>query len=693
MAPAYPWPFFPSTTNLFDSMNPHYPNLFQPLDLGFTQLKNRIIMGSMHTGLEEAKGGFERMAAYFAERARGGAGLIITGGVAPDMAGWVSPFSIRLTHSGHVRKHRLITEAVHKEGGKIAMQILHAGRYGFHPFCVAPSGIKAPINKFKPWELSSRGVERTIRHFVRCASLAQQAGYDGIEIMGSEGYLINQFIAKRTNHRDDQWGGSYENRIRFPLEIIRRTREKVGPNFILIYRLSMLDLVEEGSTWEEIEFLAQKVEEAGATLINTGIGWHEARIPTIATMVPRGGFSWVTQRLMGKVRIPLITVNRINTPEKAEEILVKGHADAVCLARPFLADPEFPNKAQEGKAHAINTCIACNQACLDHIFQRKISSCLVNPRACHETELTIEPTSTPQKIAVVGAGPAGLAFATTAAQRGHHVTLFEASDQIGGQFNMAKQIPGKEEFHETIRYFQHRLNETGVEVKLQTRATAETLKADGFEQVVLATGVKPRRPDIPGIEHRKVLGYIDVLQKKVEVGKRVAIIGAGGIGFDVAEFLAHEGDSPSINVPMFLHEWGVDADYRSGGALKPAQPHPSPREIFLLQRTEGKQGERLGKTTGWIHRASMKMKRVKQLSGVVYERIDDQGFHISIAGKSQCLEVDHVVVCAGQLSFRELEAPLLQAGIKAHVIGGADVAAELDAKRAIDQGVRLAANM
>ena len=672
-------------------MSATFPKLFQPLDLGFTQIKNRIVMGSMHTGLEEAKDAFPRMAAYYAERAKGGVGLIITGGVAPDISGWVAPFSLRLTTPRQAKQHKIITSAVHAAGGKICMQILHAGRYGYHPFNVAPSAFKAPISRFKPWALSGRGIERTIRNFVRCASLAQDAGYDGIEIMGSEGYLINQFIAKRTNHRTDKWGGSYTNRIRFALEIVRRTREKVGKEFIIIYRLSMLDLVEEGSTWEEIEFLAQEIEKAGANIINTGIGWHEARIPTIATMVPRGGFSWVTQRLMGKVNIPLITVNRINTPEKAEEILTAGHADMVCLARPFLADPDFANKALAGKSETINTCIACNQACLDHIFSRKIASCLVNPRACHETELLITPAAKPQKIAVVGAGPAGLAYATTAAARGHKVTLFEASTEIGGQFNMAKQIPGKEEFHETLRYFRQRIQDTGLDLRLQTLATPENLQAEGFDHVVLATGVRPRDPKIPGSEHPMVLGYTDVLLHHKPVGKRVAIIGAGGIGFDVAEYLSHEGISPSLHLPDFLNEWGVDATYTKGGALKTATPAPSPRQIYMLQRTEGKMGDRLGKTTGWIHRASMKMKGVKQISGVTYDKVDAQGLHITVGGKPMLLEVDNVVICAGQLSHRELQAPLEAAGLKVTIIGGADVAAELDAKRAIDQGTRLAA--
>ncbi len=672
-------------------MNAHYPHLFQPLDLGNTQLKNRIVMGSMHTGLEEAKNGYERMAAYFAERAKGGAGLIITGGVAPNFEGWTSPFGAKLTSSRVARKHKIVTDAVHKEGGKICMQILHTGRYGYHPFCVSASPTKSPISKFKARGLSSRGVERTIRDFVNCAKLAQEAGYDGVEIMGSEGYLINQFIAKKTNFRTDEWGGSYENRIKFPIEIVRRTREAVGKNFIIVYRLSMLDLVEEGSTWEEIELLATKIEAAGASLINTGIGWHEARVPTIATMVPRGGFSWVTKRLMGKVKIPLITVNRINTPEKGEEIIAGGHADMVCLARPFLADPEFPKKAQEGRADEINTCIGCNQACLDHVFQRKISSCLVNPRACHETELNYLPTNQKKKIAVVGAGPAGLAFATVAASRGHDVTLFESSNEIGGQFNMAKQVPGKEEFYETIRYYRKQLDLTGVELRLNTRATAEVLQAEGFREVVLATGVSPRKIDLVGGDHPKVLSYIDVLRHKKPVGQKVAVIGAGGIGFDVAEFLtADEHHSPSQNIAEFLDEWGVDNTYAQPGALKQPRPIASPREVVLLQRTDGKLGEKLGKTTGWIHRASLKMKKVKMIGGVSYDKVDDKGLHVTIGGKSQLLEVDNVIICAGQVVLRELQAPLEAAGIKVHLIGGADLAAELDAKRAIDQGSRLA---
>ncbi len=648
----------------------------------------------MHTGLEEAKHGFERMAEYFADRAKGGCGLIITGGVAPNRAGWVGPFSIKLTGSREAKKHQIITDAVHQHDGKICMQILHSGRYGYHPLNVAPSAIKAPIGVFKPFALSAGGVKRTIRDFVRCAALAQDAHYDGVEIMGSEGYLINQFIASRTNKRTDEWGGVYENRIRFPLEIIRQTREKVGPNFIIVYRLSMLDLVDEGSSWEEIEHLAKEVEKAGATIINTGIGWHEARVPTIATMVPRGGFSWVTKRLMGKVRIPLVTVNRINTPEKAEEILREGHGDMVSLARPFLADPEFPIKAFENRADEINTCIGCNQACLDHIFKRKISSCLVNPRACYETELVYLPATQKKKIAVVGAGPAGLAFATVAASRGHAVTLFEAAAEIGGQFNMAKQIPGKQEFYETLRYYKRQLELTGVEVRLGTLATADKLAAEGFDDVVIATGVKPRPIQIPGDNHPKVLSYVDVLRHRKPVGNRVAIIGAGGIGFDVAEFLSHaEAESPSRNVDQFMAEWGVDTKFENRGGLKQAQHAPSPREIYLLQRTEGKLGMRLGKTTGWIHRTTLAKKKVHMIDGVQYEKIDDQGLHISRGGKLDVLFVDNVIICAGQVSDRDLQQPMVDKGLAVHLIGGADVAVELDAKRAILQGSKLAATI
>ena len=672
-------------------MSSPYPKLFTPLDLGHVQLANRIVMGSMHTGLEEAWNGYERMAAYYRERARGGAALIISGGVAPDFRGWTAPFGAKLTSRRVARKHRVVTDAVHEEGGKICMQILHTGRYGYHPFVVAPSAIKAPIGWFKPRALSERGIERAIRNFVRCATLAKEAGYDGVEVMGSEGYLINQFIATHTNKRQDQWGGSYENRIRFPIEIVRRIREAVGKDFIIVYRLSMLDLVNDGSSWEEVEHLAKEIERAGASLINTGIGWHEARIPTIAAMVPRGGFSWVTQRLMGKVKIPLITVNRINTPEKAEEVLAAGHADMVCLARPFLADPEFPKKAQEGRADEINTCIACNQACLDHIFVNKTASCLVNPRAAHETKLNYRPTEQKKRIAVIGAGPAGLACATIAAERGHEVTLFESSSEIGGQFNMAKRIPGKEEFHETLRYFNTQIQLHKVNLKLNTRASAETLLEGKFDSYVIATGVKPRVPGIPGEDHPKVLSYIDVLLHQKPVGERVAIVGAGGIGFDVAEYLAHQGDSCSVNIDAFMHEWGVDQSFKSRGGLGKAEPSPSPRQITVLQRSEGKLGARLGKTTGWIHRRGLKLKEVEMIAGVSYEKIDDAGLHITVGGKTRLLDVDNVILCAGQVVCRDLQKPLEEAGAELHLIGGADLAAELDAKRAIKQGAELAA--
>jgi 2,4-dienoyl-CoA reductase (NADPH2) len=582
---------------------------------------------------------------------------------------------------------------VHKHGGKIAMQILHTGRYGYHPFCVAPSAVKSPISPFKPWALSKRGINRTISHFARAAKLAQYANYDGVEIMGSEGYLINQFIAKRTNFRTDEYGGSYENRIRFALEVVRAVREAVGREFIIIFRLSMMDLVEGGSTWQEVVQLAKELEKAGVTIINTGIGWHEARIPTIATMVPRGAFSWVTKKMKGEVSIPLITTNRINMPHVAEQILADGHADMVSMARPFLADPELVNKAEQGREDEINTCIGCNQACLDHIFQRKLTSCLVNPRACHETELNYLPTTKRKRIAVVGAGPAGLAAATVAAQRGHSVTLFEASGEIGGQFNIAKQIPGKEEFYETIRYFNKQLQVTGVELKLNTWANEETLA--GFDEVILATGITPNTPKIPGIDHPKVLGYLDVLRDKKHVGKRVAIIGAGGIGFDTAEFLSHSGPSTSQNLAAFLKEWGIDETNEATGGIEgvTAHPEPSPREIYLLQRKETKVGDGLGKTTGWIHRSALKSKKVKMMNAVQYDRIDDQGLHITVGGKTQVLEVDNVVICAGQRSNNAMDATLKAKGIAVHLIGGAFLATELDAKRAIDQGSRLAAGL
>ena len=672
-------------------MHTKYPKLLEPLDLGFTVLKNRVLMGSMHTGLEEEKDGYDRMAAYFAERAKGGVGLIVTGGIAPNRAGWVGPFSSRLSNKRTAHKHKKITEAVHQNDGKICMQILHSGRYGYHPLSVAPSGIKSPISPFKPWELSKRGIKRTINDFVNCAELAKYAGYDGVEIMGSEGYLINQFIVKKTNKRSDGYGGNYENRIKFPLEIIKAVRKAVGEHFIIIYRLSMLDLVEDGSSWEEVVHLAKEVEKAGATIINTGIGWHEARIPTIATMVPRGAFSWVTKKMMGEVSIPLITTNRINTPELAEKILSDGHADMISMARPFLADPYFVQKAQEDKADEINTCIACNQACLDHVFKRKIASCMVNPRACHETELVYDPTSSAKNIAVVGAGPAGLAYSCVSAERGHKVTLFDASDQIGGQFNIAKQIPGKEEFYETLRYFSKRLQNANVQLKLNTRVSAEDLKE--FDHVILSTGIKPRKLTIEGINHPKVLSYLDVLKDKKDVGEKVAIIGAGGIGFDVAEFLTHKGESTALNVGAFLEEWGIDHSLDSRGGIEGVQSvvAESPRKIFLMQRKATKVGAKLGKTTGWVHRLSLKSKNVSMINAVEYNKIDDKGLHYTRKGEQHVLEVDHIIVCAGQLSNNELYQPLVDMGLKVDLIGGADLALELDAKHAINQGSRLAA--
>ncbi|WP_312127683.1 NADPH-dependent 2,4-dienoyl-CoA reductase [Brevundimonas sp.] len=666
----------------------HYPLLNSPLDLGFTTLKNRVLMGSMHVGLEEAPNGFNRMAAFYAERAAGGVGLIVTGGIAPNSRAAPWPGGSKMTTTEEADHHKVVTKAVHDAGGKIAMQILHFGRYAYSSELVGPSAIKAPINPFVPHPLTGEEVEQTIDDFVNAAYLAQYAGYDGVEIMGSEGYLINEFIAARTNQRDDEWGGSYENRIRFPVEIVRRVREKVGPNFIIIYRLSMLDLVEGGSTLDEVIQLAQAIEKAGATIINTGIGWHEARIPTIATKVPRAAFAWVTKNLMGKVGIPLVATNRINTPEVAERVLADGNADMISMARPFLADAEFVKKAAEGRADDINTCIGCNQACLDHTFSLQITSCLVNPRACHETEIVITPSEAKKTIAVVGAGPAGLAFATTAAERGHAVTLFDADDKIGGQFNIAKQVPGKEEFYETLRYFGRRLEQTGVTVKLNTRVTADDL--DGFDEVVLATGIAPRRPEIEGVNGPNVLGYLDVLRDKKPVGEKVAIIGAGGIGFDVAEYLVHVGTSPSQDAELFNTEWGVDRTYATAGGLKAPQPHAPARQVTLLQRKTSKVGTNLGKTTGWIHRAGLVAKGVNMIPGCTYERIDEKGVHVTIDGQPQLIEADTVVICAGQEPERSLHAALTQKGASVHLIGGADVAAELDAKRAINQGTILA---
>lgn len=668
-----------------------YPHLTRPLDLGFTTLPNRLLMGSMHVGLEEVDNGFERMAAFYAERARGGVALMVTGGIAPNERGRPMHGGAMLTTEEEARQHQIVTSAVHQAGGKIAMQILHFGRYSYQPSLVAPSAIKAPINPFTPHALTTEEVEQTVEDFVRCAGLAQFAGYDGVEVMGSEGYLINEFIAARTNQRDDEWGGEYASRIRFPVEIVRRIRARVGPNFIIIYRLSMLDLVEGGSTFEEVLQLARAIEAAGATIINTGIGWHEARIPTIATKVPRAAFAWVTKKLKGQVGIPLIATNRINTPEVAEQLLADDYCDMVSMARPLLADPQFMRKAEQGRADEINTCIGCNQACLDHTFGGKLTSCLVNPRACHETEIIDAPLTAAKRIAVVGAGPAGLAFATTAAKRGHQVSLFDAAAEIGGQFNVAKQIPGKEEFYETLRYFGKQIELTGVKLHLNCRVSAADL-AD-FDEVVLATGITPRVPDIEGVDHPKVLSYLDVLRDKKPVGKNVAIIGAGGIGFDVAEYLSHSGVSASLDAAKFFAEWGVDTSYQHAGGLTEAQVEAPARQIFLLQRKTSKVGDGLGKTTGWIHRTGLKNRGVRMIAGVSYQKIDDAGLHVSYNGEQKTLPVDNIVLCAGQEPARELQAALQAAGKSVHLIGGADVAAELDAKRAINQGTRLAASI
>ncbi|ENT4821759.1 TPA: NADPH-dependent 2,4-dienoyl-CoA reductase [Citrobacter farmeri] len=667
-----------------------YPSLFAPLDLGFTQLKNRVLMGSMHTGLEEYPDGAERLAAFYAERARHGVALIVTGGIAPAQSGVGMEGGATLNDARQVAHHRVITDAVHNEGGKIALQILHTGRYSYQPQLVAPSAIQAPINRFTPHALNHEEILQLIEDFARCAQLAREAGYDGVEIMGSEGYLINEFLALRTNQRDDDWGGDYANRMRFAVEVVRAVRQRVGNDFIIIYRLSMLDLVENGGTFAETVQLAQAIEAAGATLINTGIGWHEARIPTIATPVPRGAFSWVTRKLKGHVSLPLVTTNRINDPQVADEILARGDADMVSMARPFLADAELLSKAQSGRADEINTCIGCNQACLDQIFVGKVTSCLVNPRACHETKMPVVPASTIKNLAVVGAGPAGLAFAINAAARGHHITLFDAQGEIGGQFNIAKQIPGKEEFYETLRYYRRMIDVTGVTLKLNHYVAADDLLA--FDEVILASGIEPRRPPIDGIDHPKVLTYLDVLRDKTPVGNRVAIVGCGGIGFDTAMYLSQPGEPTSQSIADFCVEWGIDTSLQQAGGLRPEGPHlaRSPRQIVMLQRKASKPGEGLGKTTGWIHRTTLLSRGVKMIPAVSYQKIDDIGLHVLIGGEARTLEVDNVIICAGQEPRRELAEPLHAAGKTVHVIGGCDVAMELDARRAIAQGTRLA---
>ena len=672
-----------------------YPNMLAPLDLGFTTLKNRVLMGSMHTGLEETRD-WNRVAEFYADRARGGVALMVTGGIGPNLEGSVLPGAAMMTTDADVANHSIVTDRVHKAGGKIAMQILHAGRYAYGPKCVAPSPVKSPISPFPPNELDEDGIEKQIADIVNAAVLAQKAGYDGVEIMGSEGYFINQFLVTHTNKREDRWGGSYENRMRLAIEVVRRTREAVGTDFIIIYRLSMIDLIPNGSTHDEVVQLAQEIEKAGATILNTGIGWHEARIPTIATSVPRAAFAWVTKKLMGKVSIPVITSNRINTPEVAEEVLSTGCADMVSLARPMLADADFVNKAIAGDAAKIAPCIACNQACLDHTFGGKLTSCLVNPRACHETELVIDKTDTAKSVAIVGAGPAGLSTAMTAAQRGHAVTVFDRADEIGGQLNMAKQVPGKEEFWGLVDWYRTMMTDLGITVELGREVGADDLT--GFDEVIIATGVTPRDPGIPGQDRDNVISYIDVLRHKAPVGERVAVIGAGGIGFDVSEYLLHEGDSPTENLPLWMKEWGVadPAEHRSGLAPEGPQPHAPARQVTLLQRKKQAHGKGLGKTTGWIHRATLKMKDVNFVGGVNYERIDDQGLHVSFGEERAdptVIECDTVVLCAGQLSDRSLADALEAKGVNCHVIGGADVAAELDAKRAINQGTRLAASL
>lgn len=670
-----------------------YPHLLEPLDLGHTRLRNRVLMGSMHTGLEDGRS-FERLAAFLGARARGGAGLIVTGGFAPNRVGWTKPFAGKLTNRRETRRHRALTEAVHREDGKIALQILHAGRYAYHPLPVAPSAIRSPISPFKPRALSARGVETQIAHFVRCATLAREAGYDGVEIMGSEGYLINEFLVERTNRRRDRWGGDYANRMRFPLEIVERTREAVGPDFLLVFRLSLIDLVPDGSRWDEVVRLARALEEAGVDILNAGIGWHEARVPTIATSVPRGAFAWLTRKLKSEVRVPVVASNRINLPETAEHILADGAADLVSLARPFLADPDFVRKAAEGRRDEINVCIGCNQACLDHVFANKVASCLVNPLACHETTLTVEPARDPARFAVVGAGPAGLAAACVLAERGHTVDLYDAAPEIGGQLNLAARIPGKAEFHETLRYFRGRLARAGAHLHLGRRVEGAELADAGYRAVVVATGVRPRDPRIPGQDHAKTVGYRDAIEGRVTIGRRVAVVGAGGIGFDVCELLTHRAAEPEDDPRAWAATWGIGdpAEHRGGLTADRVQPEPV-REVFLLQRSAGKLGARLGKTTGWIHRTALRRRGVHMLSGVTYESISDAGLTVTRDGKRETLPVDHVVICAGQEPLRDVADRLEALGVPLHVIGGADRAAELDAKRAIDQATRLAASL
>ncbi|MRJ45427.1 NADPH-dependent 2,4-dienoyl-CoA reductase [Idiomarina loihiensis] len=673
-------------------MEKSYPNLLKPLDLGFTTLKNRVLMGSMHTGLEEEKNGFSKLASFYEERAKGGVGLIVTGGISPNFRGRLAPFGSEMSKPWHVGKHRQVTDAVHKYGSKICLQLLHAGRYSYHPFSLAPSAIKAPINPFKPKTMSEHQIKNTIKHYARGAKLAQKAGYDGVEIMGSEGYLINQFLCPRTNKRDDNWGGSFENRMRFPLEIVKAVRAAVGEKSIIIFRLSMLDLVEDGHQLDEVLQLGKLLEQAGVTIINTGIGWHEARVPTIVTSVPRGAFSWITERVRRELSVPVVAVNRINTPEIAEHILESNQADMVSMARPLLADPEFVKKAEQGQSERINTCIACNQACLDHVFENKRASCLVNPRACFEQELVMKPAEQKKRIAVIGSGPAGLAFACNAAERGHQVDLYDKSEEIGGQFNYAKQIPGKEEFYETLRYFKYRIEDTGVNLKLGKEQTCEGLLAEKYDDVVLATGVSPRQVDIPGVDLPHVLGYLDVLRDHKAVGKKVAVIGAGGIGFDVSEYLTTE-KSLTLDEPEWSERWGIDKSYSDRGGLKPQQPEQSTRQVWLLQRKESKVGKGLGKTSGWVHRNELKSKSVNMWNGVTYHRIVPEGIEIEREGEKQLLEVDNVIICAGQVPQRSLHDALQSAGQTVHLIGGADVAAELDAKRAIRQGTELAAEI